>query len=277
MKGKQRYERNRSIQVLQNPLQPKITRKGWQGQLVLHKELVMIQTVPTHQYLDRTLEQDSITCYPADMEQTAGGWDMKTEPGSKLHHLKISYERFDAHQKDLVIDCLDGCSQCCNDLFYISETEFFGFLTDMLQRKQYGKIYRCYQKAKLQEAYLKENFPPAYKQMISNYEPTDERYYNLGYTIASMVSCPMLSDKGRCIIYKNRPVICRIYGTTRTCSFIGNPSRIYLEKELRCETLYDPNAMEQPRPIWYWLVNRLKKDNFLETLQKIKQYNTTRV
>lgn len=268
------YERDRPLQLLQNDRYPKIEANGWVDRLVLHRELVMIRIAPTYSYWKGNMETGSALWYSASIKEQAGGEKMNIEPGSPFHRIQMSYQSFDEQVKELAYPCLEGCSQCCSDVFYVSEVEFFYLLAELIQKKQYVALYRCYQKAKLQEAFLKENFPPVYHQILDDYEPTDNRYYNLGFTIQTAISCPLLNRKGRCVAYKNRPAICRLYGTTKTCSMIGNPSRLHLEHFLEYEKIFCLEEKVQPRPIWYYAVEALKRENLPATLQKIKMYTT---
>ena len=115
------------------------------------------------------------------------------------------------------VACKPGCDDCCHALFDLSPVEAFALATAFLAlpRNQRREALRRAKKAA-------DEFDKVLKTALALAE--EER---LGVFSRARVACPLL-QKGRCLLYGDRPLTCRLYGVpvasggqARTCHKAG--------------------------------------------------------
>jgi Fe-S-cluster containining protein len=106
------------------------------------------------------------------------------------------------------IACTQGCSACCRGLFEISlldacllQRGFFQ-LDASVQKRVLGKARR-----RVNE--LQSNWPEFRHPYILNRLPHDHWQE---MPEEDQTPCPLLSDDGRCLVYAQRPMTCRLHG-----------------------------------------------------------------
>jgi Fe-S-cluster containining protein len=128
-----------------------------------------------------------------------------------VRDLKDFYNQFDMEVEkrfDSRIVCKKGCVVCC------SRTESYGLPVEAV----YAVVY-------LNHSLLSKEEKKALSDKIKVYDDTYNlatklggfrqstgsvfRYYN--HTSSIQISCPFLDDKGACMIYPARPLICRAF------------------------------------------------------------------
>lgn len=111
------------------------------------------------------------------------------------------------------VACTSGCDDCCHALFDLSLLEALSLAVAFLElpRAERREVRRRGEKAA-------QIFDKAAAQALA--APLEERMRLLSQ---ARVPCPLLSG-GRCLLYRDRPLTCRLYGvpvgidgTSRTC------------------------------------------------------------
>lgn len=102
------------------------------------------------------------------------------------------------------VRCRIRCCDCCHAVFglFPIEAAFINYHFNKLERKKRRDILRKAEKAEVEMLKAKETLKVFDKDQKM-------KVYGLG---KQRVRCPFLSDKEECIFYKNRPIICRVYG-----------------------------------------------------------------
>lgn len=191
---------------------------------------VRVTLHPTYMYLQEPVVNDFLPCYIEDKKiQEAGVYIMqsKINPESKYFKIKEAYENFELQIAELGIkhDCIEECSICCSDLFYVSENEALYLLAQVLKMGNIRNLAEVYHKAKRQAAFLKENDDYVHKLVFCNWTSQSKEFYNFGESYTTQEPCPFLDAHGKCIGYSARPNICRLYGTRFACRISGSKDR----------------------------------------------------
>ena len=138
----------------------------------------------------------------------------KTEKGTlKQHFIDITnliqqeFER-NVDKYGSKIQCRRGCSQCCSQIFNITQVDAF-VIGEHVKTLPLDKQKELKQKAK---EYLQEK---ERKNLNINAE----------YSVTPKIPCPALGDEGECTIYEARPVVCRRFGMPMYD--YKNPGKIY--------------------------------------------------
>ncbi|MGM0282260.1 YkgJ family cysteine cluster protein [Enterococcus sp. AZ081] len=181
------------------------------------------------------------------------------EPDSKLANIYLDYLSFDKAVVDSGVAnaCPKGCSNCCNDLFDVSENEFLLILDEILRTGGKSLVNRYKQKALEYEKYLQLNFPNVIKKLDSNMPRNNNVLDLLPYMMRDSdwdrsKSCIFLDD-GRCSIYNVRPVVCRKYGTCNTCPISKNKPVDVNSLDEVVNIVYDGRIiLKRPYPLFYW-------------------------
>ena len=105
------------------------------------------------------------------------------------------------------IKCRKGCSQCCSQIFRITEFDA-SIINDHMKILSHAERQTLKSKA---EKYLLK---------LSSDEPVSEEY-----NLSMRLPCPALNDEGACLIYEARPVICRRFGPP--VYDYKNPGKLY--------------------------------------------------
>lgn len=120
-------------------------------------------------------------------------------------------EWFAAAQDELpgVIPCTGGCSRCCHGPFDISVADAL-MVREAVRRlppeRQADLVARADAALARQRAVA-----PAWTAPWDARDLGDEAFDALGDALAD-APCPMLDDDGRCAIYEDRPLVCRLIG-----------------------------------------------------------------
>lgn len=108
-----------------------------------------------------------------------------------------------------LISCQSGCSSCCRSLFDITMLDAYvlklGF--DALPAATREKVLaKCAARLKL----MREQWPEFQHPFVLNYRSEDE--WNALMPEEDETPCVLLGEDGRCLVYANRPMTCRLHG-----------------------------------------------------------------
>ncbi|MCC3686997.1 SEC-C motif-containing protein [Bacillus cereus] len=126
------------------------------------------------------------------------------------------------NSRDKEHPCKNGCFNCCYDSFIISMLEFEYILYDL--RKNHKEIIEDVFNAALEgEKLLKEQDPELLNYFVKDATGLDARMESreanqklINKRTIPFV-CPLLDkETGKCMVYDNRPFICRMRGNTHT-------------------------------------------------------------
>jgi Fe-S-cluster containining protein len=107
------------------------------------------------------------------------------------------------------ISCKSGCSACCRSTFDITLLDAYylklGFdaVPDAVKEKV---LKKC--RERLGE--MREHWPELDHPYILNYRPEED--WELLMPEEDETPCVLLGDDGRCLVYDNRPMTCRLHG-----------------------------------------------------------------
>ncbi|ANA40381.1 MULTISPECIES: YkgJ family cysteine cluster protein [Geobacter] len=107
------------------------------------------------------------------------------------------------------IRCADGCSDCCRGLFDITllDAAFLRRGFDRLDPEVRGQVLdRCRERI----AGLGLVWPEFDQPFILNMRPEDE--WEALMPDDDETPCPLLDQRGRCLVYGYRPMTCRLHG-----------------------------------------------------------------
>ena len=108
-----------------------------------------------------------------------------------------------------LVPCRDGCSACCHGPFDISvaDAELIGLAVDRLPGDARAAVVRR------AEALLERMraIEPDWTRPYAVDSLGEERFDRLTDALAAE-PCPLLDDTGRCRIYADRPLVCRMIG-----------------------------------------------------------------
>lgn len=152
------------------------------------------------------------------------------EEGSIASELIKFYNELDSkiekeiEAKSLNVLCGQGCSECCEDYFAITEVEFAVIMDYLKREKGVEYIHSIISKGIKRNNKFKENYPEFYKQLEVNTTGYSKEM-NIKTNIDNMPNkqgfqCIFLNDQNECSIYKVRPIICREHGM---CYHSGSP------------------------------------------------------
>ncbi len=136
-----------------------------------------------------------------------------------MHPVALRYrellERLDrwfadtAKQHPGVIPCRAGCSACCHGPFDISAADTLllkAGIAALSQAEQEGV------RARGQALFeLIRQQAPAWKAPYDVAELGEERFDGIAESLAE-APCPMLDERGSCLVYQDRPLVCRLIG-----------------------------------------------------------------
>ncbi len=124
--------------------------------------------------------------------------------------LKLSAERYVQATRKHHIRCKPGCHECCTTGFFDITLLDALYLREALQRIPARIRRQIIAKANDQLDRLEE------KKVFSRKEPLLRSVPAIKALARATqeMSCPALGKSGKCIIYKDRPHICRVFGPT---------------------------------------------------------------
>jgi Fe-S-cluster containining protein len=107
------------------------------------------------------------------------------------------------------ISCRSGCSACCRSLFDITLLDAYylklGF--DALPAETRELVLRkCQERLLL----MREQWPEFDHPFVLNYRPEEE--WEPLMPEEDETPCVLVGDDGRCLVYENRPMTCRLHG-----------------------------------------------------------------
>ncbi|MEO6056002.1 MAG: YkgJ family cysteine cluster protein [Gemmatimonadales bacterium] len=108
-----------------------------------------------------------------------------------------------------IVPCRDGCSACCHGPFDISvaDTELIGEAVDRLPEETRAEVVRRAGALLEKMQVLEPGWPSPYAVAALG----EARFDRLTEAFAAE-PCPLLDDAGRCRIYEDRPLVCRMIG-----------------------------------------------------------------
>lgn len=107
------------------------------------------------------------------------------------------------------ISCQSGCSSCCRSLFDITllDAYFLKLGLDALPEQAREKVLqKCRERLRL----MREQWPEFGHPYVLNYRP-EEEWEDL-MPDDDETPCVLLGEDGRCLVYANRPMTCRLHG-----------------------------------------------------------------
>lgn len=196
-------------------------------------------------------------------------------------------KKFSAYNNEHeVTKCLDTCSACCRDYFFISENEFYLTLSYYLYESK-NDLDILIRKADVVTTFFKEHHLEEYENLnilMPNENTYNERhlrkYFDDSHLSSIEQECPFLSENGRCMVYIVRPSICRTYGTTKSCEFIGNAIiDAEIEKKMYTNDFItnsktNEKIIKRQYPIFYWISVFLNEPYRTLTFEKIKKFKS---
>lgn len=175
--------------------------------------------------------------------------------------------------------CVDGCSICCSDYFFVSENEFLMIAENLMSE---GESIESYiEKAKNTEKIIQEQYPELIEKMNKNMSGGQHDFLSSEYfldteRLEDFPKCIFLNKHHKCSIYNVRPIICRTYGTMDCCDIIANPKvSIQQQDELMKNMLIRSKdkkvIIKRPYPLFYWFARFFDKPLVEVTYRKIEQ------
>lgn len=121
-------------------------------------------------------------------------------------------------EKKLKFTCKKGCSECCSQYFVISESEFIVIIDYLMRNWEYQKIDDIIRVCKEQWTTIQDQFP-LFAQKLEEFiggKSVDIFLYNYLHTPLKLpFPCVFLDRESKvCMIYKVRPLICRVHGVS---------------------------------------------------------------
>ncbi len=107
------------------------------------------------------------------------------------------------------IACQSGCSACCRGTFDITLLDAYylkrGFDALPVPIKD-AVLVKCSERLAL----MREHWPEFDHPFVLNYRPEED--WELLMPDEDETPCVLLGDDGRCLVYENRPMTCRLHG-----------------------------------------------------------------
>ncbi len=201
----------------------------------------------------------------------------------------------DIYKFNLSPKCGKGCSECCHQLFPISEIELC-IITDYLLEHEKSNIENIFKKSVDIYRYVKNEDPIYFHKLVTNIDGGDiDDLYNysmISTEITIPQGCIFLNERNECSIYEVRPLICRTHGVAyfskdevnKICSklIISNNNRdrfvdlTSYEDEIISLTFlrWDGKLIsKRPYPIFYWFCYLRENNISLKQFRKTNLYN----
>ena len=106
------------------------------------------------------------------------------------------------------IRCAQGCSACCRGLFEISLLDA-ALLQQGFRQLEHATQSAVLQKAEQRRKQLQHQWPELQPPYILNRLPHSDWEE---MPEADPTPCPLLDASGNCLIYRHRPMLCRLHG-----------------------------------------------------------------
>ncbi len=201
---------------------------------------------------------------------------------SKLANMYRAIDIYDniCIDKNICNSCINGCSKCCSDFFFVPENEFLMIVEELLYRKEDITEYVAKAKKIIEKITIMH---PEIMKKLDEYMPSsyntglDSEFFKDLFNDPNLPKCIFLDGNNKCSIYKIRPTICRIYGTTGVCEYINNPATEFEEKQkmiLECEIITNSKneqpIIKRPYPLFYWFGYFLDEKYYNITIKKVE-------
>jgi len=108
-----------------------------------------------------------------------------------------------------LIACQSGCSSCCRSLFDISMLDAY-FLKLGFDRLPGADREKVLAKCQARLAVMREQWPEFQHPFVLNERPEDD--WVLLMPDEDETPCVLVDENGRCLVYDNRPMTCRLHG-----------------------------------------------------------------
>ncbi len=127
-----------------------------------------------------------------------------------LSEIGSVFQRVQEKHSDCV-RCQVGCTDCCYalfDLFPIEAAYLSYRFQQHLKRKERREVLRRSEKSLLEIARIREGIKDRESEVMQMAE--------------ARIRCPLLSDRGHCLLYEYRPITCRLYGIPTAIRGVGH-------------------------------------------------------
>lgn len=211
----------------------------------------------------------------------------------KCHYrIKEKSKLADMYKANLVFDeacitrgvsnnCISDCSECCKDFFFVTENEFLMILEALLNNGADINLYK--EKAKRSLEIIKKVYPDIIER-LDRFMPTGGNimalydFFKDNENPVGIPTCIFLNSEKKCAVYECRPIICKMYGSTTTCQYIGNMPLVLQEgTDLnKANTIiYSKEGsplIKRPYPIFYWFSFFLDEPYYSTVLLKLSKF-----
>lgn len=107
------------------------------------------------------------------------------------------------------IPCREGCTQCCHGVFAVTALDRI-HMQQGLRLLPSATRDMIEEKAQAQASLIQKSFPRLMHLSCIDTLPDDEIDQLVAHF--DQLPCPALDDRGSCLIYRHRPVTCRMMG-----------------------------------------------------------------
>ncbi len=144
-------------------------------------------------------------------ERSEGSGRWSTHPDTYRQLLTRLDAWFDAARRDAegIVPCREGCTACCHGPFDISVADA-QLIGEALDRMPAAARSRVTQRAQALLARM-QALEPGWSSPYAVEALGEERFDRLTEALAAE-PCPLLDETGRCGIYADRPLVCRMIG-----------------------------------------------------------------
>lgn len=125
----------------------------------------------------------------------------------------LAFERIQREHAEAV-KCERGCTDCCHALFGLFPVEV-AYL-----REHFAKLDPAVQQEVLKRAEQAEERLKRFQTLMDEAHGDDPAMQSYALS-RERIRCPLLNDQGDCVLYRNRPVTCRVYGIPTTVNGAG--------------------------------------------------------
>jgi len=129
-----------------------------------------------------------------------------------------AFKRVEEDYSDCV-RCRINCCDCCYAFFelFLIESVYLNYHFNMLiKRRERRVVLRRAEKADIRILHIKKRL-----NLIDATEVKDKGAVMFGLA-EERVRCPLLNDRGLCILYPYRPITCRLYGIPTAIGGVGH-------------------------------------------------------
>lgn len=218
---------------------------------------------------------------------------------SKFAKLYKLYNRIDdeiatkVKDNNIKVVCKKGCSECCYQVFPITEVEFCTIVDHITKRFNKKQIDELIEKSYSIKNYLEVNYPIFMKKLesdVTGYTADQIYRLNLQEVPNSLAQECIFLNNNECTIYKIRPIVCRTHGVgylydkpNKLCSKLklthenkrnfvdlSNLSQQNRSNYYFIDEVLKRSILRRPYPMFYWLCfitdNKMTLNHFKKTV-----------